>query len=138
MKLRHSCKLLLIERERVNMILALVLPTKSWRYSIRKVYQVLPLFPVLPICKDPEVRRARLKGEGRSCSTIRERDFPDKGREGPGGTFPRHEGKGKLLFIREVKEEFEPYYLVPDPNLEETNRSGNYSPPNEIISKLFI
>jgi len=25
------------------------------------------------------------KGEGRSCSTIRERDFPDKGREGPGG-----------------------------------------------------
>lgn len=32
MKLRHSCKLLLIERERVNMILALVLPTKSWRY----------------------------------------------------------------------------------------------------------
>ena len=32
--------------------------------------------------KGRTVRRARLKGEGRSCSTIRERDFPDKGREG--------------------------------------------------------
>ncbi|MGP6495373.1 hypothetical protein, partial [Klebsiella pneumoniae] len=35
MKLRHSCKLLLISRERVNMILALVLPTKSWLGAIR-------------------------------------------------------------------------------------------------------
>ena len=61
----------------------------------------IPIWKVRRSCasegKDPEVRRARLKGEGRSCSTIRERDFPEARGEGARYEPLDRKGEGFLL-----------------------------------------